>query len=783
MDHDGPDHGKRTAMLKASSFWPPFLIVSATALACLGSLLPVLGAGVLPGIILSGAAALAGLAALLAYLRAVRSNIRRLRRRLDAFVERSLEPLAEALDELSRGNLAAQAEIPAGCCEDGGFGVLEPVARSFEGFATRIEDMAANLKDLTGVPLRRLFYLGADSYREGERCGQAMAEILGDGKGDVAVLMNSRTAINHLMRLKGFRRGLSKAAPGARIVEVVEERESGDLAHDGALAALKRHPSLRGIYVTEGTTPARVARALEEAGVAGRVLLVSHDLSRDTAEAMARGSLQASLSQNPFAQGHDCAIGLYNYLVSGKAPDDERVLTRLEMINRRNLDQHWRDGQGALISAEVRSALIRPLPDQTGRKPRIAFLLPDDSGFWELVAAGAREAAEELARAGVSLDARVPDALRGVAWSVESFRAAIDEMLSSAPDGLCMPVFFPELVPYLNQRIQGGLALATYNSEPLGIRSMVEAMARHARILEGMSDMMSSSASQSSGAVASIRGSLGRVNAGVERQAEQLSLAERYLGEFSSRLDSIVQASGAALEVARQAKHAAEAGEERMRSSRASMSAASAASESAVRGVRALSENYRRIDAIVEAIEDIVEQTSVLAINAAIEASRAGERGKGFAVLAAEIRKLAEKSSGSIREIRELASGVGGSAEAAIAAMEESRGRLLKGDEDTERASASLADILSSSEDNERQAAAISAAGAAMREVAVAFRESMRALDAVNAENEEAARAIIGQAEALAGRVQETERLAAGLGDVAKAQENSVSAFALDEDI
>jgi methyl-accepting chemotaxis protein len=187
-------------------------------------------------------------------------------------------------------------------------------------------------------------------------------------------------------------------------------------------------------------------------------------------------------------------------------------------------------------------------------------------------------------------------------------------------------------------------------------------------------------------------------SSGAEAQKDQTRLVATAMTEMSSTVVQISENSSKAAEAARKASETAREGGKIVDQTLAKMREIANSVGDTARKVEALGKSSDQIGQIIGVIDDIADQTNLLALNAAIEAARAGEQGRGFAVVADEVRKLAERTSKATKEIATMIQSIQDETKTAVLAMESGTKQVEVGVKTTTQAGASLQQIIQSAE-------------------------------------------------------------------------------------
>ncbi len=180
---------------------------------------------------------------------------------------------------------------------------------------------------------------------------------------------------------------------------------------------------------------------------------------------------------------------------------------------------------------------------------------------------------------------------------------------------------------------------------------------------------------------------------GAEQQASQIRNASEAVNAMSRTTQRMAENAEAATQTSVKATQAAVIGGAAVTETIKGMQRIRATVQSTGKKIKGLGERSLEIGAIIEVINEIATQTNLLALNAAIEAARAGEQGRGFAVVADEVRKLAERAARATKDITGLIKGIQVETSEAVTVMEEGTREVEEGTKLADQAGAALREI------------------------------------------------------------------------------------------
>uniref|UniRef100_A0A831UBC5 Methyl-accepting chemotaxis protein n=1 Tax=Geobacter metallireducens TaxID=28232 RepID=A0A831UBC5_GEOME len=225
----------------------------------------------------------------------------------------------------------------------------------------------------------------------------------------------------------------------------------------------------------------------------------------------------------------------------------------------------------------------------------------------------------------------------------------------------------------------GELARA-FNTFMDKLQGVISLVAQNAAMVAASASQVESASSQMAGAADHVADQAGTVaTASEEMAATSIEIA----GNCVSLADG-----------SRRASETARAGAAVVQETVAVMNRIAERVKESARTVDSLGSRSDQIGEIVGTIEDIADQTNLLALNAAIEAARAGEQGRGFAVVADEVRALAERTTKATKEISQMIKAIQQETRGAVASMEEGVNEVERGTGEAARSGEALSDIL-----------------------------------------------------------------------------------------
>jgi twitching motility protein PilJ len=211
--------------------------------------------------------------------------------------------------------------------------------------------------------------------------------------------------------------------------------------------------------------------------------------------------------------------------------------------------------------------------------------------------------------------------------------------------------------------------------------------------MRGLVSNINSLSRQVASAAGDTQGTAGNLSKAAENQAKEIGAASQAINEMAVSIDQVSSNAAESAAVAERAVEIASNGSEVVEATIKGMDTIRSQIQETSKRIKRLGESSQEIGDIVSLINDIADQTNILSLNAAIQASMAGDAGRGFAVVADEVQRLAERSSAATKQIAALVKTIQTDTNEAVISMEQTTSEVVGGAKRAQDAGVALEEI------------------------------------------------------------------------------------------
>jgi len=283
--------------------------------------------------------------------------------------------------------------------------------------------------------------------------------------------------------------------------------------------------------------------------------------------------------------------------------------------------------------------------------------------------------------------------------------------------------------------------------------------------IDALRDLVSTinnTANQVRTAVRKTQNTTGQLAEASHAQARQITAASDAITVISQSMSQVSERASDSAEVARKSVSIAHKGGETVRQTINGMEIIREQIQETSKRIKRLGESSQEIGDIVNLITEISDQTNILALNAAIQASMAGEAGRGFAVVADEVQRLAERTGDATKQIEALVKTIQADTNEATVSMEQSTTNVVKGAKLTENAGSALDRIEQVSMNLAQRILEIADATSEQAQESVNITETMDVIQQITAKTSEGSNQASGSIGELSAMVKEMQKSVAG---------------------